>query len=243
MNAFDLSGKTILITGASSGIGKQAAISISNYGGRLIITGRNEDRLKETFDSLKPGEHLALTADLSIAEERDSIIEQTPEINGVVHCAGITGHLPAKFIRQQDLNEMFNINFNVPVLFTSQLLKKKKILQNSSIVFLSSITTKYPYYGGALYGSTKSAIESYSKVLALELASKKIRSNCLAPSFVQTPMVEDAEKTISKEVLDKFEKMMPLGFGEPEDVANAIVFFLSDASKWITGTNLILGGG
>ena len=243
MNAFDLSGKTILITGASSGIGKQAAISISNYGGRLIITGRNEDRLKETFDSLKPGEHLALTADLSIAEERDSIIEQTPEINGVVHCAGITGHLPAKFIRQQDLNEMFNINFNVPVLFTSQLLKNKKILQNSSIVFLSSITTKYPYYGGALYGSTKSAIESYSKVLALELASKKIRSNCLAPSFVQTPMVEDAEKTISKEVLDKFEKMMPLGFGEPEDVANAIVFFLSDASKWITGTNLILGGG
>lgn len=243
MGAFDLSGKTILITGASSGIGKQAAISISDLGARLIITGRNEDRLKETSNSLKPGEHISIIADLNISKNIDTLLEQMPELNGVVHCAGVTSHLPAKFIRQQDLDEMFDINFNVPVLLTSQLLKKKRILKNSSIVFLSSIATKYPYYGGALYSSTKAAIESYSKVLALELASRKIRSNCLSPSFVQTPMVEGVEKTISKEVLEKFEKMMPLGFGEAEDVANAIIFFLSDASKWITGTNLILGGG
>jgi len=243
MNAFDLSGKKILITGASSGIGKQAAITVSNYGGSVIICGRDSGRLKETFENLNKGEHLSIVADLTRAEDRDSLLEQLPDLNGIVHCAGITGHLPAKFIRQQDLDEMFNINYNVPVLLNSQILKKKRILQNSSIVFLSSIATKYPYYGGAIYESTKSALESYSRVLAIELASKKIRSNCLLPSFVQTPMVEGAEKTISKEVLEKFEKMMPLGFGEPEDVANAIVFFLSDASKWITGTNLILGGG
>ncbi len=243
MGAFDLSGKTILITGASSGIGKQAAITISNFGANVIISGRNHEKLQETFKNLTEGEHLSIAAELTNPKEIENLVDKTPELNGIVHCAGITSHLPAKFIRQQDIDEMFNINYNVPVLLSSQLLKKKKILQNSSIVFLSSIATKYPYFGGALYSSTKSAIESYSRVLAMELASKKIRSNCLSPSFVQTPMVEDAGKTISKEVLDKFEKMMPLGFGEPEDVANAIVFFLADASKWITGTNLVLGGG
>ncbi len=243
MNDFNLTEKTILITGASSGIGKQAAITISNHGGNVIITGRNEKRLQQTLNNLNSGDHKLFTADLKNSGDIDALLEKMPELNGVVHSAGITALLPAKFIRQQDIDEMFDINYNVPVLLTSQLLKKKKILSNSSIVFLSSLATKYPYFGGSLYSSTKSAIESYSKVLALELASRKIRSNCLLPSFVQTPMVEEAEKTISKEVLDKFEKMMPLGFGEPDDVANAIVFFLSDASKWITGTNLVLGGG
>lgn len=243
MNSFDLSGKTILITGASSGIGKEAANTISNHNANVIITGRNEQRLKESLEILKDAKHISITADLTDPEQRESLAEQTPEINGLVHCAGITTHMPAKFLRQQDIDETFTINYNVPVLLTSLLLKKKKILNNSSIVFLSSIATKYPYFGGTLYSSTKSAIEAYSRVLALELASKKIRSNCLSPSFVKTPMVDGAEKTISKEVLDKFEKMMPLGFGEPEDVANAIVFFLSDASKWITGANLLMGGG
>jgi len=243
MNSFDLSGKTILVTGASSGIGKQAAVTISNHGGNVIITGRNEERLQQTLSGLKKGDHKSIAADLKNPSDIDTLLEQLPELNGIVHSAGITTHLPAKFIRQQDIDEIFDINYNVPVLLTAQLLKKKKVLNNSSIVFLSSIATKYPYFGGSVYSSTKSAIEAYSRVLALELASKKIRSNCLLPSFVQTPMVEDAGKTISKDVLEKFEKMMPLGFGEPEDVANAIVFFLSDASKWITGTNLVLGGG
>ena len=243
MNAFDLAGKTILITGASSGIGKQAAVSISEQNARLIITGRNEERLKETYNELKPGDHLSIICDLTNEAEREQIAEKVPEINGVVHCAGLTNHIPAKFIRQKDIDEVFNINYNVPLLLTSQLLKKKKIVNHSSIVFLSSIATRYPYFGGTLYTGSKSAIEAYSRVLSLELASKKIRSNCLSPSFVKTPMVDGAEKTISTEVLAKFEKMIPLGFGEPEDVANAIIFFLSDASKWITGANLVMGGG
>lgn len=240
---FNLSEKKILITGASSGIGKQTAIAISEYGGNVFITARDQKRLNETFKQLKGNNHQSFTADLTDEKQINNLIENLPELNGVVYCAGITGHIPAKFIRSQDISNIFKINYEAPVLITSNLLKKKKLKNNSSIVFLSSIATKYPYFGGALYGSTKSAIEAYSKVLALELASQGIRSNCISPTFVKTPMVGDTEKTISKETLQKIEKMHPLGFGEPSDVANAIVFFLSDASRWITGANLILGGG
>ncbi len=240
---FSLKGKTILITGASSGIGKQTAIDLSKGGAILIITGRNVERLTETFHALHGEGHIQLTADLLDFDLFGAFTENLPVLNGVVHCAGVTGHLPAKFIGANDIFEMMRINYMAPVLLTSSLLKKKKIAAKASLVFLSSITTKYPYYGGALYGSSKAAIEAYSRVLSIELAAKGIRSNCVSPSFVRTPMVDDAGKTISNEVLEKFEKMMPLGFGEPSDVSNAILYLLSDASKWVTGSNVVLGGG
>ena len=227
---FNLSEKKILITGASSGIGKQAAITISEYGGNVFITAREQKRLDETFKQLKGNNHQSFTADLTDEKQIHNLIENLPELNGVVYCAGITGHIPAKFISSQDISNIFKINYEAPVLITSNLLKKKRLSarggsafggkNNSSIVFLSSIATKYPYFGGALYGSTKSAIETYSKVLALELAPKGIRSNCISPTFVKTPMVDDTEKTISKETLQKIEKMHPLGFGEPSDVVS-----------------------
>lgn len=240
---FSLQGKTILITGASSGIGKQSVIDLSKAGALLVITGRNEERLKETFDALDGEGHIQFTADLLDFDSFGTLVENLPLLNGIVHSAGITGHLPAKFIGANDISEVMRINYMAPVLLTAALLRKKKVAANASIVFLSSITTKYPYYGGALYGSSKAAIEAYSRVLSIELAAKGIRSNCVSPSFVRTPMVDDAGKTISNEVLEKFEKMMPLGFGEPSDVSNAILYLLSDASKWVTGSNMVLGGG
>ncbi len=243
MNAFNLEGKRIFVTGASSGIGKQTAITLSNYGAKLIITGRNEERLTESYTMLHGDGHQMIVADLSQEEELDRLVIACDQVHGLVHSAGITSHLPVHFIKEKHLTQMFRINYEVPVLLTGKFLKKKKIAKNGSILFLSSIATKYPYYGGALYGSSKSGLEGYSKVLALEVAPKGIRSNCISPSFVKGPMVEEAGKTISKDVLDKFEKVMPLGFGEPLDVANTVVFYMSDASKWITGTNLILGGG
>lgn len=240
---FSLEGKTILITGAASGIGKQAAIDLSLAGATLVITGRNEDRIKETFRSLTGEGHTYFTADLLDFDSFGKITENLPMLNGLVHSAGVTGHLPAKFISSEALLQMMQINYMAPVLLNSALLRKKKIAAHASIVFLSSITTKYPYYGGSLYGSSKAAIEAYSRVLSIELAPKGIRSNCISPSFVRTPMVEDAGKTISNEVLEKFEKMMPLGFGEPGDVSKAILYLMSDASKWTTGSNMVLGGG
>jgi NAD(P)-dependent dehydrogenase (short-subunit alcohol dehydrogenase family) len=242
-NPFQLNGKTFLVTGASSGIGKEAAIAISKAGGTVVVTGRNLVRLQHTYSSLYGNGHNSIPADLNNAEEIDKLVDQLPGLDGVVFSAGITGHLPAKFILEDDISAYFNTNYKAPVLLTSRILKKKKLNNKASLVFLSSIATKFPYYGGALYGSTKAAIELYSKVLAIELASKGMRSNCISPSFVKTPMVDSAAETISDEVMEKFKKMMPLGFGEPEDVANAIIYLLSDASKWVTGSNLVLGGG
>lgn len=243
LSSFSLTGKTILVTGASSGIGREGAIAISHSGGTVIITGRNPERMKETFDKLTGKNHLMVTADLTNADEIARLVDELPELDGIVHSAGITGHLPAKFIGTDDIAAFFRINYEAPVLLTARIQKQKKLKNGASIVFLSSIATKYPYFGGALYSSTKAALEAYARVLALELAPMGIRSNCISPSFVKTPMVKSAGETISTEVLEKFEKMMPLGFGQPIDVANAIIYLLADASRWVTGSNIALGGG
>jgi predicted outer membrane repeat protein len=241
--SFSLTGKTILVTGATSGIGREAAIAISRLGGILIITGRDNQGLEETLSKLSGQNHLKFVADLTKIDEIVSLADNLPEIDGVVNSAGITTHLPSKFITRDDITSIFRINYEAPVLLTARILKKKKLRNNASVIFLSSIATKYPYYGGALYSGTKAALEAYSRTLALELAPKGIRSNCISPSFVKTPMVEGASETISTEVLEKFEKMMPLGFGETSDVANAIIYLISDASKWVTGSNMVMGGG
>jgi NAD(P)-dependent dehydrogenase (short-subunit alcohol dehydrogenase family) len=241
--SFSLNGKTILVTGATSGIGYRAAIDLSAAGAIVIITGRDETRLNQTFDALQGKGHSKFIANLLDFDKFAELAESLPIVDGIVHSAGVTSHLPVKFISPDDISDIMRINYMAPVLLTAALLKKKKVASNASIVFLSSITTKYPYYGGSLYGSSKAAIEAYSRVLSIELAAKGIRSNCISPSFVRTPMVDDAGKTISSEVLEKFEKMMPLGFGEPSDVSNAILYLLSDASKWVTGSNMVLGGG
>ncbi len=243
MERFSLKGKNILITGGSSGIGAASAVAAAEAGAVVFINARNAERANKVLSEL-PGEgHQLLLADLTDEEQRNQVVDDLPKMHGVVHSAGLTAHMPARFIRKKNLDQLFNVNYEAVVLLTARILAKKKIEKGGSFIFMSSIATKYPYFGGAVYSGTKSAIEAYSKTLATELAPKKIRSNCLKPSFVKGPMVEEAGKTISDEVLANFEKMMPLGFGEPEDVANAVVFFLSDASRWITGTELILGGG
>ena len=240
---FSLIGKTVLVTGATSGIGIQAAIDLSIAGATVIITGRDEARLNGTLSALHGEGHAHFIADLLDFDKFAMLAESLPILDGIVHSAGVTNHIPAKFISADDISEVMRINYMAPVLLTAALLRKKKIANKGSIVFLSSITTKYPYYGGSLYGSSKAALEAYSRVLSVELAGKGIRSNCISPSFVRTPMVEDAGKTISNDVLEKFEKMMPLGFGETSDVSHAILYLLSDASKWVTGSNMVLGGG
>lgn len=240
--AFSLTGKKILVTGASSGIGKETAILISKAGATVFISGRDHARLDETFSLLERIGHQVFTSDLTDMEAIAELTDKLPALDGIVHSAGITGHVPAKFIQKEDIDSYFSINYQVPVLLTAQLLKKKKIQPGASIVFLSSVATKYPYFGGALYSGTKAALEAYSRVLSVELAPKGIRSNCVSPSFVRTAMVEKAGETISNEVLEKFERIMPLGFGTPDDVAKAILYLLSDAAKWVTGSVLQQGG-
>lgn len=242
-NPFLLKGKTILVTGASSGIGRETVIRLAASKATPLLSGRNTERLEETARLASILSPVILPADLTNENDLNQLVDQLPELDGIVFSAGITGHLPVKFIGEEDIASFFATNYTSVVLLMSRILRKKKLKNKASVVFLSSIATRYPYFGGALYSSTKAAIEAYSRTLALELAPKGIRANCISPSFVKTPMVEGAAETISNEVMEKFEKMMPLGFGEPADVANAIVYLLSDASKWVTGTNLVLGGG
>ena len=240
---FSLTGKTILVTGASSGIGKQAAILISQAGGTLCISGRNEYRLEETFHSLEGTGHRMKTADLTAEMQLNALVEEAPALNGVVHCSGIVGPQPVKFISQEHIDTMFAINFEAPVNLTGKLLRKKKILDNASVLFLSTIATRNPYFGGALYSASKAALEAYSKTLALEMTGRGIRSNCLMAGLVDTPMiVNPSEDRMQAEAMERYLKRYPLGIGKPEDVAGAVLFFLSDASGWISGTTLILGG-
>ena len=237
---FDLTGKTILVTGASSGIGRQTCISIANMGGKIIASGRNEERLKETITMLPEDNHKTFKADLTKTSEIEKMVNNLDKINGVVHCAGVVKPLPMKFYTKEYLREFNEINYEAPVLLTKTLHKKRKILNNSSIIFISSIMSQVGIIGQGLYAGTKGALVAITKVIALELAAKNIRVNCISPGLVKTPLIDDltSEKEIEKRI-----KLYPLGIGTPEDVANACVYLLSDASRWITGTNLIIDGG
>ncbi len=244
MNPFSLEGKRVLVTGASSGLGRQTAISASQMGAEVMITGRDTARLQETFNLLEGEGHKQFIADLTVQSDIDALAASLPELNGVVYSTGISDLSPARYITSQVIEKTFSISFNASVLLTAALLAKKKIARNKgSLVFISSISTRYPFVGGAMYISAKSAIEAYARVLALELAPKGIRVNCVAPAFVRTPMLDQTASNYSQQAVDMIEARQILGLGDPEDVANTIVYFLSDASKWVSATNLILGGG
>jgi len=242
-NPFSLKGKSILVTGASSGIGQQVAISLSEQEATVIIAGRNQDRLNETFSKLNGNGHVSFVADLSDDKQVKELVQKIPgNVNGVVHAAGVTSHMPAQLIGSKQLDDVFKINFYAPILLNRYLLSTRKLADGSSIVFFSTIATLHPYYGGSLYTSSKKAIEGYSLTLALELASRKIRCNCLSPAMVETPMLERTAQTISAEALEGMRAIHPLGFGTTVDIANAVTFLVSDAGKWITGSNIVMGG-
>lgn len=243
MTPFHLNNKTILVTGASSGIGKQVAISAAEMGATVILTGRNETKLNSTKAELNGDNHLVIVADLLNENQRKSLIEKTPSLDGIVNSAGVVKPFPIKFISQEKIDETLNINYEIPLLLMAELTKSKKINRNGSVVFMSSISGQHPHKGGALYSASKAAIESLSKVFALENYHLGIRSNCISPAMVKTEMYDEAEKGMSKESMDEHVSQYPLGVGLPTDVANTAIFLLSDASRWITGINITLDGG
>lgn len=243
MNKFSLENKTILITGASSGIGAQTAITLSQAGANLILSARNIERLEAVFKQLTGEEHQIIPADLTKEEDLKTVIKQVPNIDGMVHSAGMVRPFPVKFIGEKQIDQMFGVNYKACILLTSKLFKAKKINKQASLVFMSSISSHFAHKGGALYSGSKAAVNAYSKTIALEYAPQKVRSNVISAAMVKTPIFDEAEKAVSKEMMDKHGEHYPLGFGEPEDVANAILFLLSNAAKWITGTELVMDGG
>ena len=240
----NLTGKYILVTGASSGIGRQVAIDAAKLGATLAISGRNASELKKTFDQLEGKNHTQIESDLTKVDEIKKLSNQLQTLDGMVHCAGIVKPVPVKFINENQIDEVFSINFKSVVLLNSQLLQQKKIRNNASIVLISTISTLHPYFGGGIYIASKAALEGYGKTLALELSSKKIRVNILQPALVKTAIYQSTiESAFSDEEMKKYEKQYPLGIGETEDVANAACYLLSEKSKWITGTCIPMDGG
>lgn len=241
-NPFSLKGKTILITGASSGIGQKIAVECSNLDASLIITGRNEERLKNTMTLLKRSNHSYFVADLNKNDHLNMLVDHVPKIQGLILSAGIVKTLPFNFISVEGLNAVLDTNFISPVMLTQALMKSKKIDNGGSIVIISSISGLVcALAGNGIYSASKGAITAISKIMALEFSDKKIRVNCILSGMVRTNMTENL--AFSDEEIDEDMKRYPLGYGEPADVAFGAVYLLSDASRWITGTDLKMDGG
>lgn len=241
---YSLENKTILVTGASSGIGRCVAVECAKMGACVVITGRNAERLDETFEMLEGSGHQQVVADLTQYEEIERLSEACPRLNGVSHNAGITRILLLKFVQPSFLDEILRTNTIAPILLTQLLVKKKKIGKGASIVFTSAVSgNSCVHFGESMFAASKAALCGFGKAAALDLSPQQIRVNCINPSVIKTEKLM-ANNVLSEEELKEKENYFPLKrFGNPIDVALAIIFFLSDASSWITGENMQVDGG
>ncbi|OUP13567.1 3-oxoacyl-ACP reductase [Parabacteroides distasonis] len=242
-NPYSLEGKTILVTGASSGIGKATAIECSKLGARVVITGRDMSRLEETFSLLEGREHSLLKADLSSEDGIRSLVKDIPEIDGLVNAAGMVKTIPFPFITKRDIEEVFDINFYAPTLLSKYLIKAKRMSKGASIVFLSSIDGPVTaHHANSIYAASKGAVSAMAKSMAMDLVSKKIRVNCVLPGMTETPLIHG--EAFTDDDLEKDKSQYPLKrYGRPEEIAWAIIYFLSDASGFTTGASLVVDGG
>jgi NAD(P)-dependent dehydrogenase (short-subunit alcohol dehydrogenase family) len=245
IDLFSLEKKKVLITGASSGIGRETSILLSNLNAELIICGRDEQRLLETKNALKnPDNHKMFIGDLNDENLIQELINSIDNIDGLVLISGIVKTVPIKFLNYNELTSIMQSNYVSPVLLIQKSVKNKKINKNGSIIFMSSIAGNFlADKGNGAYAGSKAALNGICKVMALEFASQKIRVNSICPGMVQTPMTNNELAAVTKEQLLINEKMYPLGYGQPIDVAASVAYFLSDASKWVTGTSFVIDGG
>lgn len=242
-NPYSLEGKEILITGASSGIGKETAIQCSKMGARIVLTARNKERLDETLNALEGEGHLVLSAELTNQEDLENLVSEIEALNGVVLCAGKGMTSPFVFSTRDKLDDVFNINYFAPVELLRLLVKKKKIQKESSVVFVSSVGGVESFnFGNGVYGASKAALNSTMKFCAKELAPKKIRVNSVNPAMIKTNLIQSGVISEEQYQLD-MEKYPLKRYGEPEDVAYGIIYLLSDASSWMTGHSLVIDGG
>lgn len=241
-NPFSLEGKTILVTGASSGIGRGIAVTCSKMGATVIINGRNKDRLQETLSQMEGVGHIVAIGDLTESTSLIEMVGNLPKLDGIVQCAGMGQRKPCKDLHLEDVNQVMDVNFKAPVMLQAELLRQKKINKGASIVFVASIASWSPSFGNSVYSASKGAIISYANCLALELAPRKIRVNCISPAMVWTDLI--INDGIDEDQLKEDEQKYPLKrYGQPEDIANLAVYMLSDASSWMTGSNVKISGG
>lgn len=241
-NPFSLEGKTILVTGASSGIGRGVCIDCSKMGAKVHMMARNEERLNETLSQMEGEGHVIHLADLCNTDDINALVDSLPAIDGVVLCAGIIKTMPVKNISEDAMTEIFNANIMGDIKICSRLLKKKKLNHGGSVVFISSVSTFNVKVGNSLYSATKGAVNSFAKAMALEVSKQKMRVNCIQPGFVPSNIL--SRGAIEEDAFLKFyAERHPLGFGTPTDIANTCIYLLSDAARWVTGSVFTIDGG
>ena len=242
-NPFSLEGKTILVTGAASGIGRATAIQCSEMGAKVILVDLNEQGLKDSMTLISRDDTEYRALDLTDFDKLVEMVGSLPKLDGVASNAGIVLSLLAKFSEPKDMERIFKINTFSHINLIQQLIAQKKLNKGASIVFTSSMSGVFcGLVGGSLYGATKSAILGYTKALAIELAPRGIRVNTIHPGMIETPLTNGT--ALSKELLEEDAKNYPLGrYGKPEEIAYSIVYLLSDATVWMTGTQLLIDGG
>ena len=247
-NPFDLSGKLIVISGASSGIGRQCAIDCSKMGANVALFGRNMERLRETRELMEGHGHKCFSVDLADSELTPSIITEVVatmgRISGVVNCAGISGVFPLKTMNIKRMEEFVKTNVFSALELTRECVKKKHFNPDGgSVIFLSSVMGMVGEKGKSLYGLTKGALISASHALACEFADRKIRFNCISPGAIITPINENLPYMKDLEARSQLESQHLLGLGNTSDIANGVIYLLSDAARWITVQNLVIDGG
>lgn len=243
-NPFSIEGKTILVTGATSGIGRATAITCAQLGANVVLTGRNVSRLKETLNMMSDVcKHLIIPADLTDEAQVQALLESVPAVDGVACCAGVAEMKPFAFVTEEDVERVFKTNCFAPVMLVNKLLKAKKLNKGGSVVFVSSVDgPKIVHAGNSVYSGSKSALVGLARNMAIDLASKKIRVNSVLPGTTDTPMIRT--ENVTEEMLAETAKAFPLKrFAKPEEIANAIIFLLSDAASFVTGTELTVDGG
>ena len=244
-NPFSLEGKRIIITGASSGIGRQCAIDCSRMGAEVIMIGRNIERLQETSGMLAGKGHCSISMDVTDIQSTfiQDIVNQFGTIDGFIHAAGIEKTLPFKLLGQSDYQDILDVNVLSAFEISRQLTSRKYMNNGGSIVFISSITSVIARGGLTAYAASKGALNSGARVMALELSKRRIRVNTISPGTILTPMMTEYLSSLSEEDANKRKSGFMLGLGEPTDISNACIYLLSDASRWITGQNLVVDGG
>lgn len=247
-NPFSLEGKNIVVTGASSGIGQQVAVNCSRMGAKVALIGRNEERLEETISHLEGDGHYMVSYDLTDLEHQkdivSDIVERMGPLDGLVNCAGISTVLPFKMMKPEKVDEFFRTNVYATIELTRQVLNAKNVNKDgASVVFFASVMGCVGEMAKSLYSFTKGALISGCRSLAIEYAPKKIRINVVSPGVVETPINKNQPYLADPEKRALTEAMHPLGIGQTNDIANACIYLLSGASRWVTGQNLIVDGG
>lgn len=236
--AFSLTDKVVLVTGASSGLGRQIAIACAQRGARLVITGRDTERLNETYGKLAGTGHLQILADLTSAEDRERLVQACGTIDGLVLCIGRQMLSPIRQLKEDLMTAMYRIHFLAPVMLVQRLLQGSAIANQGSVVFMLSTAAHIGTRGVGPYSAMKSALLGIIRCLAIEQAKRKIRVNGISPSAIPTSIWGQEQG-----LLDAQRARHPLGLGTPQDVANGTIYLLADASRWVTGTTLVMDGG